>query len=941
MNIHLIQRLLLTASVVAMASAAKAQDAGAERAVSEIVVTGTNIRGLEVSATQNLQVVDRVAIQQTNALQVADLIAAIPGNTGTALYNETGQLTGTAQFQLRGLGFSSTLTLLNGRRAGIAPLTDKSGSNFVDINQFPLAMIARIDALKDGASAIYGSEAVAGVVNIVTRKGFEGLELSAQAEQSVNEAYSVNLAMGRRFDRGSINVYATYYQQSGALRPDFDWLKTRIGGGDTPGKSVLLSAVGYPGTYSLAAFNAAGQPTLATSATTVPDPGCEAAGGLFQVSAAGVVNRTRCNFNSFNQIGVIPDQDRYQAFIEGDYRLTDRVKFFTEASASQNVNRIYKQPGGYANGTGTGTAAGFVYVPASAPFNFFVVDPTNPRNIIYKDPATWNPAVDRAVDVMGNFRPQGVNFAGDKRQTNTYFRALNGFDVTLPAEWSGSLSHLFAYAQFEEEDPVRVNSINLNRLIASGAYNPFATSLLSPNLVSPKDGRTVAANSKAILDQIFYTAATVRRTEQHVVDLSASGPLVTLPTGRVTAAIGAQYRRQTLRYVPDSLSAQGLADTAATDEPFYGVQTVKAAYAELSIPLTEIADLHAAVRREDYGKANGGASTDPKIDARVKLFDNRLQLRGSWGTSFQAPTLSQNATSQALAIINDPVVVVNGAFACSPSFLSNNVNVKTVGGGLKPQSSTNYGFGATASPIPGLNATVDYWRYSYSDLIAAGQNGQAIVNGQCVNGVFKADPRVARGASGQIFGITTAYTNVGRVVTDGVDMSLTYHRGLGALGDLNFRGDATYVRKFDAFDGKGGVQHNAGGRNFNNNFAPIPRWRATGRIVYAVGDHEALIGANYTSGYRNDQSGGAPIADFLTFDLQYSYRFAVRGLGASRVTLGVKNLFDKDPPSLIRYDAAGKLISGTTSDIDRPGYDPLAGADIRGRIVSLRLQQTF
>ena len=146
--------------------------------VAEVVVTGSHIRDGEAPVV-NVQTLDRAQLEETGASQIADIIRSIPSNTGTTLYNETGQLTGTAQISLRGLGFSSTLTLLNGRRAGVTPLSDKSGADFVDINQFPLAMVQRIDVLKDGASAIYGSEAVAGVVNLVTRKGFEGFEVSA------------------------------------------------------------------------------------------------------------------------------------------------------------------------------------------------------------------------------------------------------------------------------------------------------------------------------------------------------------------------------------------------------------------------------------------------------------------------------------------------------------------------------------------------------------------------------------------------------------------------------------------------------------------------------------------------------------------------------------------------------------------------------------------
>jgi iron complex outermembrane receptor protein len=903
----------------------------------EVTVTGTHIRGVDLSPVANIQTLDRAQVQQSGATQVSDLINEIPSNTGTTLYNETGQLTGTAQFELRGLGFSSTLTLVNGRRAGVAPLSDKSGADFVDINQFPLSMVGRVDVLKDGASAIYGSEAVAGVVNIITRK-VDGWEVNADYADSTNHAYTLNIATGHQSDRGSIDLFVTYYNQTGNVRSDFDWLIDRIGGGGVLGRSQLLSGNGYPGTYSLAATNAAGKPVVAPGATTVPDPNCQAAGGVFAISNTGIPNQSTCDFNFEDQIGVIPAESRVQSFVQGDYKLNDHLSYFNETSLSRNLNQIFKQPGGYSNGS---VAGGNIYVPANAPFNFFIADPANPKNIVYVNPAQWNPAVDQAVAVAGNFRPQGPYYSGEKEQTDTYLRFVNGLDLALAHDWHITASDEYAYAEFEENDPVRINATALNSLIAIGQYNPFASSIVTPTLVSPKNGTSVAANSASVINQLFYTSTTTRRTDQQVVDLSASGPTFSPPTGSIAVAVGGQYRIQRLRYIPDSLSAEGLADSPATDAPFSGTERVWAEYAEAIIPVYQLAQVQAAVRREDYG-GGIGSSTNPKITARLNAVPGILALRASWGTSFQAPTLTQNATSQAFVIINDPVIEGPNGLACSTSSLGNNVNVITSGGNLKPQTSENYNMGFDFNPLSALTFTGDFWHYDYANLIAAGQNGQSIVNGECVNGVFVNDPRAVRGASGQLFGVNTAYVNVGKVVADGIDLSSTYHASLGAFGELAFRGDATFVKDFNVYGANGSVQHDAGNRNFNNNFAPMPHWRATARGVWSKDIQEASLAVHYTEGYTNDQSGYAPISSFTTVDLQYQLRMSgLIGSGPSELRLGVKNVFDTAPPALIRYNAAGQLVTGTVSNIDRPGYDPLSGAGIPGRILYVHLSQNF
>jgi len=747
----------------------------------------------------------------------------------------------------------------------------------------------------------------------------------------------VNLASGRRFDRGSFNFYATWYGQTGNVRTDLPWLISRIGGNGVLGRSQLLSSNAYPGNYSRVTTNAAGAPVIVPGAVAAPDPDCEAGGGVFAIADTGVANRSRCNFNFVDQIGVVPAIHRLQSFMEMDYELTDGLKYFNELGASRNVNDIQKQPGGFSNGS---LGGGQVLIPASHPFNFFVADPANPARLRYVAPEQWNPAVDQAVAVAGNLRPEGIYLTRDKRQINSNLRALNGLELTLPAAWKASVSHSYAYAQFEEDDPVRFNAPQIVSLLQSGRYNPFATANIDPALVSPKDGRSVAANSEDVLNHVFFTSNTTRRTVQQVADVSLTGTAFMLPAGPADLAIGAQYRTQSLKYVPDSLSAQGLADSPATDAPFTGKQNVRAGYAELGLPLLDALALQVAVRHEDYGAAIG-STTDPKVSARARFLNDRLSLRGSWGTSFQAPTLTQNAGSQAFVIINDPVVLGPSGLACSGATLGNNVNVVTSGGELQPQTSRNFNIGFDVRPLDTLNVSADYWHYDYSNLIASGQNGQSIVNGECVNGVFVADARAVRGASGQLFRIDTAYVNVGKVVADGVDIGATWAIDTG-FGNLGFAADATYVDKFDIYGPSGAVTHAVGSRNFNSNFAPMPSWRGSTRAAWSRNRQEISAALFYTGGYRNDQSNNAPVGRFITTDVQY--RFDLQGLLGERrseIRLGARNLFDREPPALIRYTTSGQLVSGTVSDIDRPGYDALGGANIQGRTLYVSLAHQF
>jgi iron complex outermembrane receptor protein len=910
--------------------------ADSNQPVETVVVTGSHIQNTDIAAMAPVQTLDQSAIQATGAQQVSGLLNYIPANTGTALENEGGALAGTAQFSLRGLGFSSTLTILNGRRAGVSPLSDKSGDDFVDINQYPVNMIQRIDVLKDGSSAIYGSEAVAGVVNIVTRRNLEGVELSGDFASSTNTAYSLNVAAGKTFDRGYIDFFASYYNQTANERGDFDWLVRRDGGNGNPGKGVFINAGAYPGNFLEAFVDPTGKPQVVPGAVVSPDPGCQAAHGVFRITN-GVTDTSHCLYNFMNTVSPIPAESFVKSFFEAGYDLTSGVRYFNETSFADNVTSALSDPSSFSNGSTVGSEAGDLFIPASSPFNFFIANPAQPGGILWVPPSQWNNAVDHAVPLVSqSFRPQGFFFYPvTLSQTNQYLRVLNGVDIDLPEDWRGSVSYMWAQGDYTLENPGNINAAQLNALTAAGKYDPFAVSVLDPTLVSPKDGVSIAGNSKALLQQFFFTEIDRQRTEQHVVDFSANGLLFDLPTGPVSAAIGGQYRRQTLDVNPDSLVAAGEAASSRPSPGFSGKEHVWAGYAEIVAAITPRADLQAAVRYEDYG-AGIGASTSPKIAGRFAMIPDVLDLRASWGKAFQAPTLTQDATTVSTSFLVDPVVFIAGVPTCgAPSIGNSGTIIETSGGNLKPQKSTNYTLGLSATPLENLKMTADYWHYNYTDLIAAPINPQAIVNSECVNGVFVPNPNVIRaGATGVLSQVNNSFINIGHVETDGVDFSGNYAMSTGGYGNLDFDLDATYVNSFDVFGANGKVSHDAGSRNFTNNFAPMPQWRGTFIAGWSMDRSEANLAIHYTDSYRNDQSPAlSTIGSFTTVDVQYRYDLTDLVAFGPALAVGINNVFDADPPALI--DPAAR------TGVDRPGYDPLGGASLQGRIFYARVLEKF
>ena len=242
-------------AAVCLSSVVHAQEAAANKTkaadLEEVVVTGSYIRRDVFDNATPLTIVSREDFVNAGASTILDIARYLPVNTGSILYQEAGDLVGTSQFNLRGLGLGSTLTLINGRRAGKSAVADGDGNQFFDINQLPLSMIERIDVQTDGASATYGSDAVGGVVNIITRKGMQGFEASFKGNSGVSDSGSVSLAMGAKNDTMTANLYATYYHQDWATHSDFPWILDRLG--------VFTSSSGSPGNYRKAVLDSTGK----------------------------------------------------------------------------------------------------------------------------------------------------------------------------------------------------------------------------------------------------------------------------------------------------------------------------------------------------------------------------------------------------------------------------------------------------------------------------------------------------------------------------------------------------------------------------------------------------------------------------------------------------------------------------------------------------------
>lgn len=953
-------------SAVAIALGTAPPSLAQDERIEEVVVTGSHIRRTEYEGRAPIQIVDAGDIAQIGAAQPVEILKQLSVNSGSQFYNETNDRAGVSQFNIRNLGLGSTLTLLNGKRVGIAPVADASGTDFVDINQFPLAMIERIEVLTDGASATYGSQAVAGVANIITRKGFEGFEISGgygDAAQDI-DSYFLNLAAGSQFDQGGFNVYATWYEQGHLERSEFDWMQNRLIGQGDISRSRFLSSTGSPGTYRRANIDPiTGEAADVPDALNNPDPDCVAAGGVL-LNPADLTNPpdTICRYHFVDQVSVISAEERFQAFAEFEWNFSDTVRYYNESSFSSNV--IERDSGGSTFNTGSATGGGFT-IPGSHPFNFFIEDPADPTALIWVGPENWDPAVNVGADLRAIARPLGAEVNNNQRtqvehREIDYRRILNGFEFEV-GSWSADVSHMWAKSSITEDSPHNYRSDIFQQLVKDGVWNPFGTRESDPTLVSPKanaetaecagnrpDSVCTAGNPRNVLEQFDQRAVDTDRVVEQVVDVIFAGEVFEFGNNPVAAALGAQYRETKIDSIPDSLSAAGESNEEAISGAIKGRQTVTAVFGEILIPVSEFVDINLALRNEDYG--GGVSTTDPKFSFEFAATDN-IAFRGSWGTSFQAPTVRQTAESTSSAFLDDPASPGPGPrnAVCVEAGLNNNVAVVVSGApDLQPQESENFNIGAIWQG-DALRVSVDYWNFDYENLINQDESPQAVVNNDCLDDGIPNDPRVTRDAGGQLRQVDTQFTNIGAVETDGIDVNADYNLDI-FNGNLNLNANATWVNSFKVDEtGDGTFEERAGSRNFLNGFSTMPELRANLGAIYNWGDNTFNVFGRYIDGYENDQSNNAPVASWTTWDAQYSRVFSgLLGDGETTLTVGVNNIADKNPPVLTRFDGDGNLITRFNDDgtynrgfNDRPGYDDRSGVDIRGRIVYVQFRHLF
>lgn len=861
-------------------------------------ITGSNIRRTDQETVAPVEIITREQIERTGLPTIADVIKTIPANLGGS-YSESfanSFASGASGLSLRGLGQKTTLVLLNGRRTTGYGFAQNLQESFVDFNSIPTSAIERVEILKDGASAIYGSDAIAGVINIILRRDYKGIEAGGSVGffEGAND-YRANLVAGFG-DLGTdkFNVFGVfdYYKRDGLLLSDTKHGETRDYRGEDGGRNFQSLTAG--GTWT-SGNNRAAIAECAQWGGFVTDYAGAVARGLIQPGtnlALNLPGNTWCGYDINTELSALPEQERFGFLGRGTYDFSATTQAFAEFGWSRVENsQVFTPP--FFNTTGlTQTAAGL------QPFSY---------NITFGPGVAGNPFGANAT-FAGNQHWLGTR---DQDTTSDTYRLLAGLRYS---GWGWDFESALGWSKNEIDQQ---NFRRMSKSATSAAYgvpanpgpgvfppNPISTS--SPiNLHQPST--TLAANQATLI--------TVNRTaesELKFIDTKGTTEIGKLPGGPIGLAVGAEFRKEELHDNPDPAArngdvlGQGITATDGDRDNF-------AMYAELALPLTRQLEAQLALRYDHY--SDFGSATTPKVGLKYKATPELL-FRANWGRGFRAPTLPEISPSVATFFVqvNDPVlglsgVQVSGVFAGNPN--------------LNPEKSRATTIGMVWEPSASFNAALDWYQISWSNQVAS-PSFQDIVDAGDPNRVIR-DP-----VTGVIVTVLSNYQNLFRTETSGIDMDARWIARTN-WGRFTTRFNATYVDSFEE-EGVECVGHNGCTNTY-------PRWKGYISLDWDSGPWAATARVNYIHSYYQDllvgsfftpqdprfQTGTYPerVPSYTTIDLFGRYNIT----SMLQVFGSIVNITDETPP----YDPG----FSTTFFYDFTQYD------VRGRQYRIGLNYKF
>jgi iron complex outermembrane receptor protein len=914
-----VRRTLLVAALTAtVSSVAQAQDqqstSGAE-GPETVVVTGSRIRRTNEGALP-VQTVTQEQIQRTGAVNAEQFLqsvsVAVQGNTNTVAASGSGATTGgVSSISLRGLGSQRTLVLVNGRRlSGGGTITD---STSVDVNSIPLAAVQRVDVLKEGASAVYGSDAIAGVVNFILREDYEGAELTANYGDTTEGGGAIKRVNGvlglgdLTVNRYNVMFVASYQKEDPLFGRERDFASSGI---NVATGNDITSGNSFPANIAAAdgSFTGSLNPLAGNCSPSVSDP---------EYFGTGV-----CRYDPSPFVSLLPEIERSSAYGALHFALTDDIQLYAEASYNRNENHFVIQP--------VPLSDQFALPPNHplfnvAPYNGFSTVVLQPSSPYYPTALVQGQTGGATPDLLVRYRSQ-ITGNRDLTDTATQPRGVLGVKGIV-AGWDFDAGYLYSRTKLTEH----VNSgypsyLGILPLLNSGQVNFFGEN--TPEVQALADATQ------------FRGDAYSTRTSLQSVAASVSKDVLTLPAGALGIAFGAEGRQEKFSTDPSAEIQSGdISGYGGNFLPISKTRDVGALFAEMNVPIIKGLEAGAAVRYDHY--QGTGSKTVPRFNVRYRPIE-QVMARASYGKGFRAPSLTELYQPQVSGVsgpgVNDPqrcgVPDANGVINQDSRDCATQFPI-VLGGNtaLRPEQSENYTLGLVLEPIRDFSIGFDAFKVNLKDTIIFGVTPAAILAdpGQFESFVTRgpADPATP-GLPGHVTNIDQTNLNFGETRIEGIDVDVRYRFTMQNLGSFTAGIVGSYFQKYDVQNPDGSFTSIAGIASFITNGAGgvVPRWHHYLSLAWDAGDWQVSAAQNLQSQYQDlpgtfedtTDPAFAPrtVNRYITYDLQGAYT----GIANTRLALGARNVTNKDPP----YTNAGG------QNFFQAGYDP-GYADPRGRFI--------
>jgi iron complex outermembrane recepter protein len=862
---------------VALTVVATGVNAQSQQRIEKIEVTGSNIKRVDQETVAPVEIITRDQIERTGQPTIAEVLRNIPSNAGGSFSESftNSFAPGAAGISLRGLGQKTTLVLLNGRRVAGYGFAQNLQDSFVDLNSIPTAAVERVEILKDGASAVYGSDAIAGVVNIILRKDFKGFEGSIAGgyyEGGWNETRGALTAGFGDLARDRWSAFGTFdfFKRDYLALSDTDFGRTRDMRVYTGGRNHQSLTGG--GTWrQLSASNA-----LTANHRAITE--CAAYGGFVttgpQAVALGLIGappgnttfnipgNTFCSYDFNSQFTALPESERYGFLGRVTREFSSNVTGYVELGLSQISTFQTFQAPFFAGTTGL--------QPTVAGLRPFVY------NINFAPGVAGNPFSTNAryVGVHNDLGTRNLDIQSDT------IRVLGGLQYTWRT-WD--FDSAIGYSKNE------VDQMNINRTTLAGTSAAFGVPAARQppvplSTVSTYNLDRPSTNSDAVRNSIRINFPRQSDSELKFLDTKASTEFGRLPGGPMGLALGGEYRQEKLKDRPDinassgNILAQGI---TATD----GDRDSTAIYGEVALPVTRLIEVQLAGRHDRY--SDYGNSTTPKAGIKFKPI-NSVLLRANWGKGFRAPSLPEISTSASTSFTSvlDPIT-------------NRVVNISSVRAGnpdLEAEKSESATAGVIFEPNQNLSLGLNYYRIEWRNRVSLPSSTEVLLRN---------DPRevIRDPATGDPVTLIRSYINRTETTTNGVDLEARYRMST-AMGRWTTRANVSYVDSFK----EDGTEY--AGTNGGSN--TIPRTRGTLAVDWDYRAFAATLQANYIRSYYHQflsasfrqpqdpqfQNGVYPdrVPTYVTYDFFARYNLTKN----LTISGSVVNFNDKKPP----YDPA-------------------------------------